>query len=232
MPCVTPNMHISPPAAPALPVPPAPHPEPPRLPTRKMIHPRSTLSSSVTPPTLLCPPARETTSAPFTPPSSFTCPASATRWASFPTPPPAASSTAGSPPSTRQATLRLATLCPMSRSPPRPLHRSSCGGRPAASTCSLPKRFSPASSSSDSATRPPRRSRPSAPSRCVRTPAPPPSRASASAPFPHSARTPPRGLPHSRQPHRDESAIARKPDPSNRPPASSHPAVGQFEFID
>jgi hypothetical protein len=93
---------------------------------------------------------------------------------------------------------------------------SSCGGRPAASTCSLPKKSSPASSSSDSATRPPRRSRPSAPSRCVRTPAPPPSRASASAPFPHSARTPPRGLPHSRQAHRDESAIARKPDPSTR----------------
>jgi hypothetical protein len=31
---------------------------------------------------------------------------------------------------------------------------SSCGGRPAASTCSLPKKSSPASSSSDSATRP------------------------------------------------------------------------------
>src|SRR3982074_779905 len=89
MPWVTPNMHISPPATPALPVPPAPQPEPPRLPTRKMIHPRSTPSSSVIPPTLLCPPAGETTSATFTPPSSFTCPASATNWASFPTPPPA-----------------------------------------------------------------------------------------------------------------------------------------------
>ena len=32
-------------------------PEPPRLPTRKTIHPRSTPSSSVIPPTLLCPPA-------------------------------------------------------------------------------------------------------------------------------------------------------------------------------
>ena len=62
----------------------------------------------------------------------------------------------------------------------------------------------------------PRRLRPSAPSRCVRTPAPPPSRASASAPFPHPARTPPRGLPHPRQHHRNESAIARKPDPSPR----------------
>src|SRR5260370_1437001 len=156
MPWVTPNMHISPPAAPALPDPPAPQPEPPRLPTRKMIHPRSTPSSSVIPPTLLCPHARETTSATYTPPSSFTCPASATRWASFPTPPPATSYSAGSPPSTGQATPRLATLCPMSRSPPRPLHRSSCGGRPAAYTGHLPEKASPAPPPPQPPTEPPR----------------------------------------------------------------------------
>ncbi len=40
------------------------------------------------------------------------------------------------------------------------------------------------------------------------------------------------GLPHSRQPHCDESAIARKPDPSTPRHANSHPTVGQFEFID
>jgi hypothetical protein len=52
-------MHISLPAAPGLPVRPALHPEPPRL-TTKTIHPRSTPSSSVIPPTLQCPPAGET----------------------------------------------------------------------------------------------------------------------------------------------------------------------------
>ena len=79
MPWVTPDIHISPPRAPALPVPPAPHPEPPRLTTKKMSHPRSTPSSSVIPPTLLCPPAGETMSAPFIPPSSFACHALETR---------------------------------------------------------------------------------------------------------------------------------------------------------
>src|ERR1700679_3291436 len=200
MPWVTPHMLISPPA---LPVPQAPHPDRPTK-KKKTIHPRSTRSSLVIPPTLLCPPARGTTSVPFTPPFVFACPASVTRWASFRTPPPATFYTAGSLPSTRQAIPRLATLCPISRSRPRPLHRSSCGGKPVASTCFLPKKSSPASSSSDSATRLPRRSKSSAPSRCVRTPTPPPSRASASAPFPDSARTPPRRRPHSPHPHRDE----------------------------
>ena len=166
---------------------------------------RSTPSSSAIPPKLRCPPGPEITSAPFIPPSSFAFLAPATRWASSPTPPPATCSTTGSPPLIRHPTPRLRMLCPMSLSPLRPPHRWNSGGRPAASSCSLPKRFCPASSSFGSVTRPRWRPRSSAPSRSVRTPTPPPSQASASAPFPHPARTPPPGPLHSRN---DEPVIA------------------------
>ena len=165
--------------------------------TTKTIPTRSTPSSSVIPPTLPSPPARTTTSAPFIPPSLFACPATATRSASSPTPPPATFSTTGSPPSTRQATPRLVTLCRISRWPPRPRHRWSSGRRPAASVCSRPKRSSPVSSSSGSATRHPPQLKSSALYRFFRIPPRPKSRPSASALSPYPGRTPPRN-------HRDE----------------------------
>ena len=180
------------------PVPPTPKPDP-HPTTTKTTQTRLTPSSSAIPPTPPCPPAAATTLAPFTPPSWFACLASATRSASSPTPPPATYSTTGWPPSTRQATPRLSTLCPTSSSTPRPSHRWSFDGRPAVSPCSPPKRSSPASSSSASATRPPSQPRSSAPSRCARTPIPPQSRASASVPSPNPIRT----LPLT-QPHRNE----------------------------
>ena len=178
--------------------------------TTMTIQIRSTPSSSAIPTDAPVPARPGTTSAPFTPLSSFACLASATSSALSPTPPPATSSTTGLPPSIRQAIPHLRKLCPTSLPPPRPPHRWSSGGRPAASACSLPKRSSPASSSSGFATRPPQQPKPSAPSRCVQTPAPPPSRASASAPFPHPATTPGPLLP--RLVNRDEPAIARDPD--------------------
>ena len=67
-----------------------------------------------------------------------------------------------------------------------------------------PKRSNPASSSFASATRLPPQPKSSAPSRYFQTPPRPASRASASALFPHSGRTPPQN-----QPHRDESMTSR-----------------------
>ena len=85
-----------------------------------------------------------------------------------------------------------------------PLHRSSCGSRPAALICSLPRRYSRAFLCSGCAIRRPWRSRLWVPFRCVRTQALPPSRVSVSAPFPQFVRAPLRGPIHSRQHPSDE----------------------------
>ena len=110
----------------------------------RTIEPRSTRWCCGGAQMLLCLPARETTSAPFMPTvHSFACPASATRWASFPIPRLAASSTYDCRLQPGEATPRLATLFPMLLSPSRPLLSSNCGGRPAASSLLSAKEVQP-----------------------------------------------------------------------------------------